>query len=72
MPLPRMTMRRWMTAVAIVGLLLGASIRYRRYKARIDDDRAANAVRECYGPVPILDPLTEDGSSSGLSGRVNE
>ena len=47
MPLPRMTTRRWMIAVAVVGLLLAAPREFARLKrlSRQYEERAINAAR---------------------------
>jgi hypothetical protein len=48
MPLARMTTRRWMVAVAVVGLLMGGAIGIVRLKRRSDDFtvRSQNHARQ--------------------------
>jgi hypothetical protein len=80
MPLPRMTTRRWMMAVAVVGLLLGAIVGGRRLKQRRDyylqlandEARSEIYIRRMVAWVGSHSPVTVVGQTLTVAEAVTE
>jgi hypothetical protein len=80
MGLPRMTTRRWMIAVAVVGLLLGAIVGGRRLKQRRDyylqlandEARSEIYIRRVVAWVGSHSPVTVVGQTLTVAEAVSE